>query len=61
MFRIIVVARREGIQPLGQTFYGLSCGIVFLGEDDVEVTVEFGGGEVPETFGNEGNADKVEL
>lgn len=46
VLRIVVVARREGIEASGQAIYGrVEANVVIVWENDVKVAIELGGGE----------------
>lgn len=58
MFGIVVLARDEGVQAASQPVDGrVERGIIVVGEDDVEVAVELGGGKLVKVLGHEGEAD----
>lgn len=62
MLSVIVVACDKGIQATSQAVNGgVECGIILVGEDDVEVSVQLGGCKLVEVPGDEGKADQVAL
>lgn len=59
---IVVVTRDKGIEAPGESINrGVEGRVVLVGEDNVEVSVQLGSGEVSEMLGDEGNADEVAL
>lgn len=62
MLRIVVVTGDESVEassePVDGAFEG---GVIFIGEDDVELAVEQGGGEIAEASGYESQADEIAL
>lgn len=62
MLGIIIITGGEGVEAAGQPVDGRVEGeVIVVGEDDVEVPVQLGGGELVEMLGDEGDADEVSL
>lgn len=62
MLRIVVVARRKGIQPTSQTIDGgVERRVILVGENDVELAIQLGSGQFSALFGGKGEADEVGL
>lgn len=58
---MVVVARGEGLQAGGQTVERVIGGVVVVGEDDLEATIEFGSSKLAEVLVGEGQTDEVRL
>ncbi len=62
MLGIVVVACDKGVKPAGKAINRrVECRVIFIGEDDVELSIKLGGSEVAEVFGYEREADDVAL
>lgn len=62
MLGVVVVAGHEGLEAAGQAVDGrIERGVIFVGEHDVEVSIELGGSKVAEVFGDESEANKIAL
>jgi len=62
VFRIVVVARDERVETAGESVdWGVECRVVFIGEDNVEVAIELGCGELPKMLRDQREADEITL
>lgn len=62
MFRVVVVARNESLQPSSQPVdRRVVRGVILVGKDNVEVAIQLGGSEVLKVLGNERQADQIRL
>lgn len=62
MFRIVIVASNERLESSGQPVdRRVVRGVILVGEDNVKVAIELGGGKIVEVLGDKGQADQIGL
>lgn len=62
VFRIVIIAGDEGLQTARQPVYWrIEGGVVLIGKDNVEISIQLGCGQGSEVFGDERQADKLWL